>query len=89
MFDSKYIFELKIGSESILVTGEHPFYVKEKGWVKVKDLIIGDVLYLENKSYENVISIREISWDDNVYNIEVAKHHNYFITRLKILVHNK
>ena len=89
IFVSKYIFELTISNETILVTEDHPFYVREKGWVKVKDLILGDVIFLENKSYENVISIREIPWDDKVHNIEVAKHHNYFITRLKILVHNK
>ena len=39
------VYEIGIGEEKIItVTEEHPFYVKDRGWVKVKDLRLSDNL---------------------------------------------
>jgi hypothetical protein len=29
------IYKLTFGTETVYVTAEHPFYVKDKGWFKV------------------------------------------------------
>lgn len=36
--------ELQVGGEIIETTGEHPFFVKDKGWLAAKELCIGDEL---------------------------------------------
>jgi len=84
------IYEITAGNETISVTAEHPFYVAGKGWTKVKELKIGDVLKSsDNKATVSVSSIRELSQSVTVYNIEVDGNHNYFVTGSTILVHNK
>jgi intein/homing endonuclease len=38
------IVKLTIGDETLTTTLEHPFYVEGKGWVKAKDLQVGDAV---------------------------------------------
>ena len=72
-----------------MATRNHPFYVKNVGWIqaeqlKVNDQLLnyaGEILKVENIVLEN----REIE----VYNFEVEGNHNYYISNLDILVHNK
>jgi len=71
-------------------TKEHPFYVKEKGWVALGELKIGDVCFDRE---QNPIVVREIIRDGKiveVYNIEVEGAHTYYIGKngLEVLVHN-
>ena len=82
--------KLITSSDTILVTEEHPFYVENKGWKKVKYLTTDDIfktINYQNKIY--FISKRTIETNVVVYNLEVAGNHNYFITKDCILVHNK
>lgn len=83
------IYKITAGNEIINATSEHPIYVIGKGFTKVKDLQIGDVL----KSFDNTIvrvsKITELNKAATVYNIEVDGNHDYFVTKSKILVHNK
>jgi len=75
-------------NELIYVTSEHPFYVKNKGWITAKDLHMGDLLIANNK----IVAINEIIYKDEiayVYNITVEAPNNYLVTKLGILVHNK
>ncbi|PKP20027.1 MAG: hypothetical protein CVU04_04790 [Bacteroidetes bacterium HGW-Bacteroidetes-20] len=78
-----------MNNDTIYVTGEHPFFVKNKGWICVKDLNKGDILI----SHDNIVPIiqskSKILWKNNVYNIEVNPNHNYYISNYKILIHNK
>jgi len=87
--ESDSIYKLKIDNEEIYVTGEHPFYIEDKGWITVKDLEIGDKLLSANKEKITLESKEIIIWKSKVYNFEVDGLHNYFITKSKILVHNK
>lgn len=87
---STEILEIEIGSETIYVTEEHPFYVIGKGWTKAKDLVVKD----ECKSYNSattivVMFLKEILENNTVYNLEVDGNHNYFVGKSRILVHNK
>jgi RHS repeat-associated protein len=83
------IYELTTANQKILVTAEHPFYVEGKGWVKVKNIEVGEVLKTKNGSIERVTNIKSENYEGNVYNIEVEGNHNYFVTSSNILVHNK
>ena len=83
------IYHIEIGKEKISATTEHPFYVDNKGWVKVKDLKIGDRVKSSNKKPIRITSIRKENKSVIVYNIRVKDNHNYYITHSKLLVHNK
>lgn len=78
-------------NKTIHVTGEHPFFVLNKGWTKVKDLRVNYELKLQEYGGKtDVLGIEMENREEiRVYNIEVSKNHNYFITNDKILVHNK
>lgn len=41
------------GIKKLYVSGEHPFFVKDRNWVKAKDLGIGNILY----SYKESVSL--------------------------------
>ncbi len=64
------------------------FYVQDKGWIKVKDLQANYVLKTEGSKTE-LIKTTVLVKEEKVYNIEVEGNHNYFISKSKILVHNK
>ncbi|TDM05385.1 MAG: hypothetical protein C4K60_11375 [Ideonella sp. MAG2] len=73
---------------SILVTGNHPFWVINKGWVNVIDLREGDRFLTADGSGAHFGSLDEYRYPDTVYNIEVEGFHTYFIES-GIWVHNK
>ena len=85
------LYLVRIGSGELKVTSEHPFYCINKGWVKVKDLEQGDHLMNVNEETIDIISVNKIILvrPVDVYNITVSGNHNYFVTKQKILVHNK
>jgi len=83
------IFELAIGKETIWVTRGHPFYVVNKGWTKVGDLKIGDEIKTQYQKTIRVNSYKIHTGEFIVYNIEISKNHNYYVSNNRILVHNK
>lgn len=83
------IYKICLENESILVTAEHPFYVFNKGWIPVKELKLGDKLRLSTNNGVEIKDIKISNVKTIVYNIEVEKNNNFFITNMKILVHNK
>ncbi|MDD4156563.1 MAG: polymorphic toxin-type HINT domain-containing protein [Candidatus Cloacimonetes bacterium] len=87
--ESDSIYKLNISGNEIFVTAQHPFYVKDKGWILTKDLDIGDAFFSGNNEKIALLSKENISWKSKVYNLEVDGFHNYFITNKKVLVHNK
>jgi len=71
------------------VTGEHPFWVQGKGWVKVRDLQVGDVMSTCNDVYVELEFVRAITnFYPHVWNIEVEDFHTYFVDH-GLWVHNK
>jgi len=81
---------LSNGNE-ISVTGNHEFYVMDKGWIRADNLSVGDELLqldLRHKTM-SIVKIAEIGGEifvTQVYNLETHKYHNYFAE--DILVHN-
>jgi RHS repeat-associated protein len=87
--DVQEVYNLTIGREEIYVTSEHPFYVEGKGWVKAKDLKESDMLRTAKDKKKKIKRITKKQAAVTVYNIEVDGNHNYFVGKLKVLVHNK
>ncbi|GAA0875182.1 hypothetical protein GCM10009118_15910 [Wandonia haliotis] len=80
---------VKIGSETIKVTEEHPFY-SNSTWKKIIEIQKGELLKTD-KDFIELTDIKTETTSDSqiVVNIEVNGQHNYFVTKSKILVHNK
>ena len=80
-----------INGEEILSTTGHPYYVQDQGWVRAKNLKIGDVLIDSNNKkvlVENVY-IEKLTSPEVTYNFEVEDFHTYYVGENSILVHNK
>ncbi|KPA91277.1 filamentous hemagglutinin family N-terminal domain [Pseudomonas asplenii] len=81
-------------SETLLVTGGHPFYVPaQKGFVPVIDLRGGDLLQsLEDGASENVStrvrSLELFQPEGKTFNLTVDVGHTFYVGKLKTWVHN-
>ena len=79
-----------INSEEIITTVDHPFYVKNQGFVKAGELIVGDELLDVNG---NVLLVENFDVElteepTKVYNFQVEVFHTYHVGELGVLVHN-
>jgi hypothetical protein len=81
------LVELRVGTQFIQTTPEHPFFLNGK-WVKAAELQAGDSLSLfgGQKLALRSINIRDTAC--TVYNFAVETAHTYFVSKLKVLVHN-
>ncbi|PZF74801.1 hypothetical protein DN068_00975 [Taibaiella soli] len=75
------------GNTVIYATSEHPFFAND-GWKEAKDLNSGDTLLSLHGNSLFVDSIKSIHRNVCVYNFEVKRFHNYFVSEKAILVHN-
>jgi len=87
----KSIDKIEFSSGEILeATDNHPIYVRNKGWVDVKDLVEGDVVLRtvngERDEVTVVAIIRDYTVAGVVYNLETTAH-TYIAN--DIVVHNK
>ena len=88
---TKELYELTIGSETVLATPNHRFYIQDKGWIRAKDLEIGDEIVAKGTTEDmtvHSIAYRTYTEEIPVYNLTVDGHHNYLITKYELLVHN-
>jgi hypothetical protein len=86
--DTSLIYTLKIGSDKLETTWNHPFWVQGKGFVKAKDLVLGEKLV---SSQGKILSLNDITIeerDKTVYNFEVEDNHTYYVGQEEVLVHN-
>lgn len=76
--------------EEIICTEEHPFYIKNKGWILAKNIVEKDNVLMYNNSEAELISkyVKTLSIEDT-YNFEVESNHNYYVGESYILTHNK
>ena len=81
-------FLLEISGEIIEVTGEHPFFTRNKGWVDAALLEIGDQLLNSDNLYVSIDNIEKKSDSVVVYNFQVDVYPNYYVSDRKVLVHN-
>ena len=87
------IYTIYTSNDSLSVTPTHPFYVKGKGWVEVKDLKVGDILVNNLGEDMPIVKIDKFKnffkLNINVYNLKTKKNHTYFVGFDSTLVHNK
>ncbi len=69
-------------NKPLTTTGEHPFYVKKKGWICAKDLKEKDLIRTDKGSYISIINIhRQKKGENTVYNMMIDETHSYYITK--------
>ena len=87
--DSKLI-HLMINGEEIITTETHPFYVKNQGFIKAGELIVGDELLDVNGNILLVENFDVELTDEptKVYNFQVEDFHTYLVGTSQIMVHN-
>ena len=84
------LVHLTVNGEEIVTTVDHPFYVKNQGFIKAGELIVGDELLDVNG---NVLLVENFAVEltdepTTVYNFQVEDFHTYYVGRLGVLVHN-
>ena len=84
------LVHLTVNGEEIVTTVDHPFYVKNQGFVKAGELIVGDELLDVNGNVLLVENFDVELTDEHVkvYNFEVEDFHTYHVGEFRILVHN-
>jgi len=65
------------------VSGEHPFFVADKGWVSARQLAINDRLEITDNTYVAVTGLisepAKLGETFTTYNFEVDDYHTYFV----------
>ena len=84
------LVHLTVNGEEIVTTVDHPFYVKNQGFIKAGELIVGDELLDVNG---NVLLVENFDVElteepTTVYNFQVEDFHTYHVCALGVLVHN-
>ena len=77
--------------EEIVCTEDHPFYVKNIGWINAINLVANDKILLYNNDIAVLHSkeIEELEKEETTYNFEVEDYHTYYVGENQLLVHNK
>jgi hypothetical protein len=86
---SDHRIEIEVGGQVILTTERHPFWVQGKGWIEAGSISAGDALQSLDEDVPNIESVRRVDEETAVYNIEVETAHSFYVSSLRILVHNK
>ncbi|MEZ6141286.1 MAG: polymorphic toxin-type HINT domain-containing protein [Zavarzinella sp.] len=73
------ILSIHVHGQVINTTGEHPFYVENKGWIDAQDLIPGDRFLSHDDRWISIEEIFDTSEWKTVYNLRIADHHTYFV----------
>ena len=84
------VYELSFeGSQELLeVTGSHPIWSNDRNdWVIVSDLIVGEHIKTQNGQVV-LVDKKELYGPRKVFNIEVYRGHNCFVSKAGVLVHN-
>ncbi len=74
--------------ETIQATPDHPFWVLQQGWTEVADLLAGDELLSADGTVMQVVSLRDVGGETEVYNFEVVNWHTYYVGESRVWVHN-
>ncbi len=83
------VFRLRLSNgKNVEATAEHPFYVKQKGFVPVRALKTGMVLVTLGQPLK-VAAVEPIAQAKTVYNFEVENTHTYFVGDSNVWVHNR
>lgn len=80
---------IKIGDINIDVDPDHKFFVPfTQEWIQASDLVVGTCMLGAPLHAVYVESVESIEQKAYVYNLSLAKHHNYLVSERSIMVHN-
>jgi RHS repeat-associated protein len=82
------IVAVAAGGETIRTTPDHPFWVDVRGWTNASNLRPGDQLVTAEGGRVAVESVKPLAETTKVFNFEVDRGHSYFVSPLRVLVHN-
>ena len=84
------LIHVRVATDTITATPNHPFRVAGRGWVAVGELTAGDTLYLADGGRADIVSVtrEKLAIPLDVYNVEVADFHTYFVAGAGVWVHN-
>ena len=84
------LVHLTVNGEEIVTTVDHPFYIKNQGFIKAGELIVGDELLDVNGNVLLVekFNVKLTGEPVKVYNFQVEDFHTYYVGENNILVHN-
>jgi len=74
------------------VTGEHPFFTKNRGWIDAASLELGDICVALNGEQMQFVSKAFDPVPVPVFNLEIEEYHTYFVgdeNGNSVLVHNQ
>jgi hypothetical protein len=74
--------------ETLQVTGNHPFWLKGKGWTETDLLKPNDQVAAKDGQWLNVTSLQQKQEKSTAYNFEVDTDHTYFVGQNQAWVHN-
>lgn len=86
-----FIYTVKTRFDEIKVTGDHPFYVIDKGAVEARNLSAVDYFMTDDGIEVKVSEVYHeiLPEDTSVYEIVVADNNNYFVGNSSVLVYNE
>ncbi len=84
------LIHIFVNGEEIVTTDEHPFYIRNTGFVEAKYLCEGSSLILFDGTDAVVDCIKHEKLDEAVfvYNFQVEDYHTYYVSSISVLVHN-
>ncbi len=74
-----FVVQLRVGGRVIKTTVEHPFCVRDKGWLPAGELQRGDLLCSHEGQWLAVEEIVGSGDYGKLYNLRVADYHTYFV----------
>ncbi|MEK7674620.1 MAG: polymorphic toxin-type HINT domain-containing protein [Verrucomicrobiota bacterium] len=79
---------LTVGGEVIETTPEHPFWVRNEGWVRAGQLKAGDELLIRSGAWLPIIALEPRQGQFTVFNFEVEGWNTYYVGGCRVSVHN-
>ncbi|MBX7058467.1 MAG: HINT domain-containing protein [Leptospirales bacterium] len=84
------IYQIRYEDGTLIeTTWSHPFYVRGQGWVQARYLRAGDIGETAAGQGLMISSVEIDPRYETVFNFEVQKRHNYFVSEAGVLVHNE
>ncbi|WP_432457210.1 polymorphic toxin-type HINT domain-containing protein [Cellulomonas iranensis] len=80
--------------EAVVATDNHPYWVRDAGWVAAGELVVGDTTLASDGAVRTLVQTTDLGWfqDQTVHNLHVAGEHTYYVTadpaQADQLVHN-
>ena len=73
------LLRVQVGGKEILTTAEHPFYIRDKGWVPAGFVEAGQQVVGRDGECTTVEAIEDTRKVATVYNCRVAEYHTYYV----------